>query len=273
MKTALRFLLAAAVAWIGTWGFTSQAARAAEEAGRVLAVRNQVMLEREGQRSPAAAQSPLYLQDAVLTDAKSRTKLFFRDDSILNLGELSQVMVEEYLYNAEKDRSSSIYRLVEGSLKVVVGRTDLEIHTATAVAAARGTKFIVWIEGKPEAKWTGLLVLEGEVLVRSIQADLKQAQRVQAGEMIRVPAGAEPAPPSPIDPSVLKWYNLDTLALGTPFSSDSERLRLDGTAAPEGSYAQTIQDSLSSLQTPPIEQEPIGAFTPVNIHLDFPTEP
>ena len=118
-----------------------------QEAGSVLTFKRNVFLIRDGQQEAAAAQSPLFLKDAVATDKGSRTKLFFSDDSILNLGELSHLVVEEYLYAEGQDRATSVYRLVEGSLRVVVGKSGLEIHTPTAVAAwtaGRRTVPLIW---------------------------------------------------------------------------------------------------------------------------------
>ena len=119
---------------------------AAEKAGEVLAVKENVYIIRDEGRNNAQPRMDIQAKDAVMTDKNSRTKLFFIDDSILNLGELSKVEVQEYLYNSELNRSKSIYKLIDGSLRVVVGRSNLEVHTETAVAAARGTKFIIWTE-------------------------------------------------------------------------------------------------------------------------------
>jgi ferric-dicitrate binding protein FerR (iron transport regulator) len=146
-------------------------AYSAEPAGQVLAVKNNVFRIRGESRDNARPKMDLLMKDAVETDKQSRAKLFFMDDSILNIGELSRVQVEEYMYNPEKQRSRSIYSLIDGSIKVVVGRSDLEVHTASAVAAARGTKFIMWNmvtakereKGDKAKKQTCVLTLEGKV--------------------------------------------------------------------------------------------------------------
>ncbi|VAX30721.1 hypothetical protein MNBD_NITROSPIRAE03-2081, partial [hydrothermal vent metagenome] len=72
------------------------------EVGQVLTVKGSVYLIRNSQRNNAEPQMQLLLKDAVETDKGARTKLFFMDDSILNLGESSRVEVKEYLYSPEK---------------------------------------------------------------------------------------------------------------------------------------------------------------------------
>ena len=119
------------------------ASYAADRAGEVLAVKKNVYVVRGDSRDDAKPKMDLLIKDAVETESKSRAKLFFTDDSILNLAEQSRVSVEEYLYSPEKQRSKSIYNLIDGSIKVVVGRSDLEVHTDSAVAAARGTTFLM----------------------------------------------------------------------------------------------------------------------------------
>ena len=252
-------------------------ARSADEAGRVLTVKRDVYLLRGGEQQPARARSPLFATDAVATADKSRTKLFFRDDSILNLGELSRVEVQEYLYRSEQDRARAVYRLVEGSLRVVVGRSDLEIHTPTAVAAARGTTFIVWIEGTgPKVAYTGLMVLEGEVNIRNIHADVVGEQTVGAGQSTRVPADGPPQPPSETLPDVFEQFMKGTVAIGEVLPKKEDRLPPPATVVAEGPEDATrpIRDSLELIREPPISQEPGRAFTPgftdVDVDIQFP---
>jgi len=175
-------------------------------AGAVLATQRRVVLERQDEEIPAAPTMALLEKDGVATDTHARAKLSFRDDSILNLGELSRVSVEEYLFNAETDRSKAIYRLVEGTLKVVVGRSDLEIHTPTAVAAARGTAFIVTVRECTEEEAalqetksdrctvTAVVVLEGEVETRNVVDQVGGTVAVSKGQTTRVFSSTAPEP-------------------------------------------------------------------------------
>jgi hypothetical protein len=149
------------------------ASLASDNAGQVLAVKKDVYRIRGNAQDNAKPKMGLLMKDAVSTDKDSRTKLFFNDDSILNIGELSRVEIEEYLYSPEKQRSKSVYKLIDGSVKVIVGRSDLEVHTASAVAAARGTKFIMFKESgikaadkKSKSDKTCLMTLEGKVEFR-----------------------------------------------------------------------------------------------------------
>ncbi|MDO8282993.1 MAG: FecR family protein [Thermodesulfovibrionia bacterium] len=133
------------------------------EAGKILAVKKDVYIMRYDSQSDAKPQMTILADDVVVTGEHSRAKIFFNDDSILSLGEMSRLEVKEYIYNSEKDRSKSVYSLVEGSLRVIVGRSDLEIHTPTAVVAARGTMFIVWIDNGTHA-----LVFDGTVTMNDL---------------------------------------------------------------------------------------------------------
>ncbi|MHB8837301.1 MAG: FecR family protein, partial [Candidatus Methylomirabilia bacterium] len=100
-------------------GATTASAAVPDQAGRVLAVRRTATVIRDARTIDAAPEMPLLLNDEVETGGQSRAKLFFRDDSVLNLGEKCRVRVQEYLLSPEKNRSKSIYQLIDGTLKVV----------------------------------------------------------------------------------------------------------------------------------------------------------
>ncbi len=230
------------------------------EAGQILTVKGSVYLIRNGQKNSAEPRMQLLLKDAVVTDRGARTKLFFMDDSILNLGELSRVEVKEYLYTPEKKRSRSIYRLISGSLKMVVGRSDLEIHTPTAVAAARGTKFIVWVEGSGDNMFTGIITLESEVVVKNIVKGIAGEVTVKRGQMSRVYMHKPPEAAQPMDMEIMRQFSDQTMVLGNTLEG-ADRL-------PERIYM-PFAEGLYMFQ-PPVSQEPIETSVPVTIKVAFP---
>ncbi len=239
------------------------------EAGRVLMVKRKVYLLRDGERMDARARMPLLLKDAVETDVKSRTKLFFTDDSVLNLGELSRVVVEEYLYSPEKRRSRSIYRLIKGSLRVVVGRTELQIHTPTAVAAARGTRFILWTER--DSALSCVTVLEGEVSLRNVREEIGGVVSVKEGFKSCVPAGRPPVKASPAGPEEMRRLTLDTVTIG---SIPEDRTVLPGRMPGLSAPGPAVETSELMRYQPPVVQVPAAAFgagqTPVELIIVFP---
>src|SRR5438093_5764277 len=108
---------------------------------------------------PGAAKTlPVNLHDEVLfkdvihTRTESRTKAFFDDDSILTVGEKSHVEITEHIYDPDRNLRRMVVKLAQGRLRALVAKvfngpgSAFEIHTPTAVAAARGTYFVVWVE-------------------------------------------------------------------------------------------------------------------------------
>ncbi len=140
---------------------------AVNDVGKVLKVKHKVYVVRNNQRNNAKPLMPILLEDAIETGSKSRARLLFKDDSILNLGEKSRVVIKEYM-SGPGNRSKSIYRIIDGYLKVIVGKSDLKVYSPTAVVAARGTEFILWVEGDGASTSTGIIMLEGEAELRNI---------------------------------------------------------------------------------------------------------
>ena len=144
-----------AIGWpAGVQGLTQQAV------GLYMAVVGKVTVVHVGQPAamPVKLQESVYFKDVIETKADSRAKALFDDDSILTVGENSRVEVSEYIYDSANDQRSSVLRLVQGKARALVGKlfaglgSRFEVHTPTAVAAARGTYFVVWIEEKASQK-------------------------------------------------------------------------------------------------------------------------
>ena len=144
-----------AIGWpAGVQGLTQQAI------GFYLTVIGKPTVVHVGQPAamPVKLRESVYFKDVIETQADSRAKALFDDDSILTVGESSRVEVSEYIYDSANDQRSTVLRLVQGKARALVGKlfaglgSRFEVHTPTAVAAARGTYFVVWIEEKASQK-------------------------------------------------------------------------------------------------------------------------
>ncbi len=122
--------------------------------GLFTAVAGKVMVTHVGQpaATPTKLHADVYFKDAIETQAGARAKALFQDDSILTVGEKSRVEISEHVYNPANNQRSTVLKLVQGKARVLVGKffagagSKFDVHTDTAVAAARGTYFVVWLE-------------------------------------------------------------------------------------------------------------------------------
>lgn len=138
--------------------FGSSLAMAAEGGkdgiGIYTAVLGQVSVTHPGEARvlPVKLHDEVLFKDVIQTQDESRTKAFFRDDSMLTVGENSRVEIDEYIYNPEENVRRAIVKLMQGQVRALVSKvfkangSKFEIHTPSAVAAARGTYFTVWVE-------------------------------------------------------------------------------------------------------------------------------
>ncbi len=106
----------------------------------------------EGRVLPVKLHDEVLFKDVIQTQSESRTKALFQDDSMLTVGENSRVEINEYIYNPEKNVRQAVVKLMQGQVRALVSKvfkangSRFEIHTPSAVAAARGTYFTVWVE-------------------------------------------------------------------------------------------------------------------------------
>jgi len=101
---------------------------------------------------PVNVDDEVLFKDLIQTRTESRTKAFFDDDSILTVGEKSRVEITEHIYDPDRNLRRMVVKLVQGRVRALVAKvfngpgSAFEIHTPTAVAAARGTYFVVWVD-------------------------------------------------------------------------------------------------------------------------------
>ncbi|MDX2250981.1 MAG: FecR family protein [Nitrospira sp.] len=104
----------------------------------------------EGRALPVKLNDTVLFKDVIQTYTESRTRAFFQDESMLTVGENSRVEINEYIYDPDQNVRRAIVKLMQGQVRALVSKvfkangSKFEVHTPSAVAAARGTYFTVW---------------------------------------------------------------------------------------------------------------------------------
>jgi hypothetical protein len=248
-------------------------AQAKDEAGSVVALKGRAAIERQKKSLDAKIKDTIFMNDIITTFDASRVKMLFLDDSVLTLGEKSKVSVKEFVQGKGKG-DKSIFNLIDGKMRSVVGRAGFEIHTPTAVAAARGTIILTETGVMNGKKFSTFIAYEGEFCVESIDPKIPGKACLKPGMMITLIEG-EPVGETvrPSDAQIFQLLmNTDTTgseismpATGTEISKPAPLLKF-GSQDFDG--WSTFIDMPPDL--PPIDLGSINAATPVNINITFP---
>jgi hypothetical protein len=134
-------------------GRQAPVAKVTESSGRVSVTRPAI-----NKTTPVSLDLPVFLKDVVTTQASSRAKLLFVDNTLLSLAPETRLVIEKYLFDANKKVQRGLVRLTSGAVKLttsqLMGLKDrrFQIKTTTATVGVRGTEVIVITgRGKPPA--------------------------------------------------------------------------------------------------------------------------
>lgn len=186
----------------------------AEPVAAVVAVRGKATVERGGKRLDAQPKLGIELQDLVATSEGGRVKLLFIDDSVLTLAEKSRMSVDTFIHS-RSDRGKSLFNLLDGKMRTVVGKTRFEVKTPTVVAAARGTVILFDVGSQNGQQFTRVSCLEGIVEVRSLTSPPGTSQvMLSPGQSILVISGQPMPTPTQLTPDDIEDLKRDTSTSG-----------------------------------------------------------
>ncbi|MDA8083007.1 MAG: FecR domain-containing protein [Nitrospiraceae bacterium] len=175
-----------------------------QQVGSIRELRGTAGIIRSGSTIGARKNDGLFRTDVVKTFDKSRAKLVFIDDSLLMIGEKSTVRISEHFRD---NKNISVFNLIDGVVNVIVGKSGFEVRTPTAVTAARGTSYLVWVDGSK----TGLAVTEGHVDFSAAGAPPDKKEVIPAGRTSVVEIGKPPVVAVRTHQDLIKKYYEDTL--------------------------------------------------------------
>jgi hypothetical protein len=175
----------------------------ADVIGKFNEIRGDVSLMRAKTTITPKVESAVETKDVVATGDKARAKLLLTDDTLLSVGQKSNLEVTEYLL--DKNRRSSVISLKAGTMHTKVEKfldpdSKFEVHTPTAVAGARGTEWLTVISENPG---TTFYALQNAITVFN-PALPTQVVIVSAGQFTTVAAGLAPTLPAAFAPAVIQ---------------------------------------------------------------------
>jgi hypothetical protein len=168
----------------------------------------------EAQRSSEATWNalspgdPVYLNDRLRTLADSRLKVLFGEDAVVTLGAKSELTVDQQVV-PQDGGTQSYFSVLVGTVRALVSERygapggSFEMETPTAVAAVRGTEFV--LSHSVMADETTVLGLASTTLVRAqIDSEGTSVVELGPGEVTVVKRGAYPIVPAPASEDVLQ---------------------------------------------------------------------
>jgi hypothetical protein len=151
-------VVAAALVW------TATAAAASAVIGSVLAVRGAVSVDSGNGAQPLAPNAPVRVSDTIVSGA-GKAKIALNDGAIISIGENSKVRLADYEISAGNVNAN--VNVIAGALRLIVDKVSpggrFEVQTETAIAAVRGTDWVVDVT--PDQ--TAVAVVSGVVAVSS----------------------------------------------------------------------------------------------------------
>jgi len=113
--------------------------------GLVVSLEGDASAERSGQIVSLAVNSEILLADRIVTKGKSKVQIKFADESVMSLGENSDVVMDEYVYDASKAEDNAfgaslgngIFRVISGKI-VEMNPDRFKVKTSRSTIGIRG---------------------------------------------------------------------------------------------------------------------------------------
>ena len=98
--------------------------------------------------------SKIFFGDTIISKEKSNAQILFLDQTVLTLGEDTELTIDEFIYDPKSHEGSFISNVKSGTVKFITGQIskqnpdNLEVKVPSGVLGARGTEFIVLSENE-----------------------------------------------------------------------------------------------------------------------------
>jgi hypothetical protein len=237
------------------------AARAsAEDVGSIAAMDGSVELGRNEAWVSAQVGTAVQLGDTIRTGRPGRARIVFRDDTVLNVGTSSRVVVDEQVFDPDTGTFAAAFRVLQGKVRTLVSqyymepRAKLRVETPTSVSGVRGTEFIVVYD--PERDVTEVVGITREVTVESVLIPVGRAVIVKPRDISIVARGKYPTEPRQLEEDVFRQYldGLEFIGAGEMESMLINNPIIAGAVAPPPDRIDPVTQSVND----PPAREPVA---------------
>lgn len=204
MKPAKLFV----IGWVGILAGVVSAVQAQSTVGTVAALQGVLEVQRGRAWAPLASGDDISAGAQLRTAASSRAKILLQDDSVVDLGAASELLIESI--DTPALRRPSVLRLSKGKVHAWVSegyrkaRARFEIETPTAVVGVRGTEMIVIYS--PDTELTEVIGISDQVEVFGKLAVPSSSVAVGAGAYTQVQKGRFPTATQELDELRLRQF-------------------------------------------------------------------
>ena len=101
--------------------------------------------------------SKIFFGDTIISKSKSNAQIFFLDQTVLTLGEETELTIDEFVYDPNSQDGSFVSTVKTGTVKFITGQIskknpdNLEVKVPAGTLGARGTEFVVLSESNNES--------------------------------------------------------------------------------------------------------------------------
>ena len=101
--------------------------------------------------------SKIFFGDTIISNSKSNAQILFLDQTVLTLGEETELTIDEFVYDPNSQDGSFVSTVKTGTVKFITGEIskknpdNLEVKVPAGTLGARGTEFVVLSETNNES--------------------------------------------------------------------------------------------------------------------------
>ncbi len=101
--------------------------------------------------------SKIFFGDTITSKSKSNAQILFLDQTVLTLGEETELTIDEFVYDPNSQDGSFVSTIKTGTVKFITGQIskknpdNLEVKVPAGTLGARGTEFVVLSESNNES--------------------------------------------------------------------------------------------------------------------------